>query len=112
MDDIGLGFENFDYLGKYRVTDNGLPIDPSGDLDGAKFADARGLSNLVASRPEAASCIVRKMYRDAVGHVELMGEEPAIATLTGQFDTANHRIAALVTALVTSDAFRLVGPSQ
>lgn len=27
MDDLGLGLENFDALGRYRETDEGLPID-------------------------------------------------------------------------------------
>ena len=37
MDPLGLTLENFDAIGKYRSTDQGQPIDVSGDLDGTKL---------------------------------------------------------------------------
>jgi hypothetical protein len=112
MDAIGVAFEHFDFLGKYRDEDNGLPIDASGDLDGAAFADARGLAGLVAARPELGTCLVRKFYRAAVGHVESGDEEPAIAALDTGFGAAGYKVMSLVTDLVTSDAFRLVSASS
>jgi len=39
-DPIGLGFESFDGIGRWRSTENGATIDPSGTLDGVDFADA------------------------------------------------------------------------
>jgi hypothetical protein len=38
MDPIGLGLENFDGLGSWRLTENDTVIDPSGELDGEPFA--------------------------------------------------------------------------
>ena len=32
LDPIGFGFENYDGVGLWRDTDNGLPIDASGDV--------------------------------------------------------------------------------
>jgi hypothetical protein len=42
-DPIGLAMELFDGAGQYRETENGAPIDTSGDLDGIVFADGSGL---------------------------------------------------------------------
>ena len=42
MDPIGLAFENFDAIGVWRTDENGLPIDPSGQIDGVSFRDHRG----------------------------------------------------------------------
>ena len=36
MDPIGLALENFDSSGGYRATENGAPIDASGELDGVE----------------------------------------------------------------------------
>jgi hypothetical protein len=49
MDPIGLGLENYDAIGVHRTTDQGLPIDASGELpDGRQFNGAQQLSTLVA----------------------------------------------------------------
>ena len=36
MDPIGFGLENYDGIGNWRTTDNGLPVDASGELDKGK----------------------------------------------------------------------------
>src|SRR5690606_7737678 len=36
-DPIGLALENFDGAGQFRTTENGAPIDTSGELDGISF---------------------------------------------------------------------------
>ena len=50
-DPIGLGLENLDGAGQLRTTENGLPIDASGDLDGIPFADAAGLGQAIRDNP-------------------------------------------------------------
>jgi hypothetical protein len=111
MDPIGLAFDNFDWQAKFRDQEFGLPIDPSGDLDGQKFANARELALLLAQREDVSRCTVRKLYRVAVGHEESAGEEPAITGLANGFAASGHRLIALVTSLATSDAFRWVSAS-
>src|SRR5690606_22946497 len=54
MDPIGLAMEHFDGIGELRQTDNGAPIDPSGELDGTRYDDATGLALAVAEHPAAA----------------------------------------------------------
>ncbi len=70
MDPLGLPLESFDAIGKYRTTDNGLPVDPSGAFDGQAVADARGLGAVVSQSATVAQCLVRRYYAYAVGHAE------------------------------------------
>lgn len=108
MDPIGFGFENFDALGRYRETDNGAPVDATGDLDGREFAHAGELAVAVAEHEALSSCMVRKLYRHALGHVEGDQEEVLIKDLEREWSAGGHHFRDLLFALVQSDGFRYV----
>jgi hypothetical protein len=105
-DPIGLALEHFDALGGWRATDQGLPIDPSGLLDGLAFTDAVDLGALLGEHELTSNCVVRNLYRYATGHIEQYTEEPAIALLHGALLDADHDLTAAVQALARSEAFR------
>jgi hypothetical protein len=105
-DPIGLALEHFDALGGYRATDQGLPIDPGGELDGKAFADAVELGGLVAEHPAISYCVVRNLYRYATGHIEQAHEEPTIKLLFGALIESGHDLTAAIDALVRSEGFR------
>jgi hypothetical protein len=112
-DPIGLAFENLDTVGQFRTTENGVTIDPSGELDEqGKFAGARQLAGLIASHPRFVSCAVRNVYRSSMGHLETEGEDPLIEELTLNFDKNGRHLKDLFVDLVSSDAFRFVGAIQ
>ena len=106
MDPLGLGLENFDAIGAYRTTENGYPIDATGDLDGQPFDGARDLAEMLATMPEVGSCVARRFYRHGLGHLEERAEEPAIEALAARFAEGGYRVKDLVAQLVVSDAFR------
>jgi len=105
-DPIGLALEHYDALGGYRATDNGLPIDPSGDLDGVPFADAAELGTLLAGHPGTGDCVVRNLYRYASGHVEQPDERDAIDALVVAFTEGGWDLRLAVEALAQSTSFR------
>ncbi|MCA9636475.1 MAG: DUF1592 domain-containing protein, partial [Myxococcales bacterium] len=105
-DPIGLALENFDALGGFRATDQGLPIDPSGDFDGQAFADAVALGELFAAEPAVGDCLVRNLYRYATGHIEQPVEQPVISELRDALVESDHDLKAAVDALVRSEGFR------
>jgi hypothetical protein len=107
-DPIGLGLENFDAIGAYRETENDVTIDASGEIDGAPFADARGLGEALAEHPALSTCLVRNVYRFSTGHVETAGESPTIDALSDAFDTSSD-LKSLLVDLVASDGFRYAG---
>ncbi|HEY6723681.1 MAG TPA: DUF1592 domain-containing protein [Polyangiaceae bacterium] len=57
---LGFAFENYDPIGRYRTTDNGMTVDASGtyELDGADvmFSDAMQLADLLANSADAHRC--------------------------------------------------------
>jgi hypothetical protein len=110
MDPLGLPLENFDAIGAYRETDGGLPIDVTGTLDGVDFNGPIEMGKLLSKSDQAASCLVRNFYRFATGVMEAKEQEPAIAQLSTQFESAGRDMQKLMLDLVTSDGFRLVAP--
>lgn len=107
MDPIGLALENFDALGGYRTLDQGLPIDPSGELDGDYFADSVQLGVRLTERPAIATCMTRNLYRYAVGHVEQEDEAELLGAVKDAFEASGYDLRVAVQTLVTHDAFRL-----
>ena len=105
MDPIGLGLENFDGIGAFRTTDEGRPIDASGELDGVTFGDPRDLATALKNHPDLPACIARNVYRYAVAHVETAGEEVAIITLTNTFRENGFRFRSLLEGMINSPAF-------
>lgn len=112
MDPIGFGLEIYDGIGQFRTEDNGSPIDASAEIDGQPFVGAAGLGALVAQTPDAASCLVRNIYRDATGHVETAGEEIAIVALEDAFVDSGYRMQSLLIEIVASPAFRVVAEPE
>ena len=113
MDPLGLALERFDAVGRFRATDGGKAIDPSGEVaDLGAFADGRELGALLADDPAVASCIVRLIYRDALGHVDGPGQEAALRDLDARFEAVGHRLDELLVELTASLAFRMVGPPR
>jgi hypothetical protein len=109
LDPPGLAFENFDHIGRYRERDGMLAIDPSGDLDGKRFADAAEFGAQVGAHPAFAACLVRQLFRYATGVLEDAGQEPRLAALGQRFTEVHHGLRSLVLELVSDPVFRFVG---
>lgn len=79
LDPIGFALERFDAVGRYRETENDLPIDASGvlvsagDADGP-FTDAVGLVTQLASSSAVRTCFARHLVRFALGHASVDDE--------------------------------------
>lgn len=106
MDPIGLAFESFDAIGKYRQTDRGLPIDPSGELDGTRFRDARELGKVLRNHSRASACLVSQLYQFATGHTEEGSEGRLVEDLTRRFAESGFRLHQVLPELVASAGFR------
>lgn len=110
MDGFGFALENYDAIGAFRVTDQGLPIDPTASMDGfGDFQSAEEIGALLRENPLATQCIVRNLFRQSMGHKELKGELPALLALDEAFVGADHRIQDILVELCASPAFQLVG---
>ena len=110
MDPLGLPLETFDAIGRYRTTDHGLPIDPSGDFNGQPVADARSLGLVAGSSVAVANCLMRKYYAYAVGHEERDVDRSVLNTLAASFQASGFKLRELILDVVTNNAFTAVAP--
>jgi hypothetical protein len=106
IDPIGLALEHYDAIGGYRATDQGLTIDPSGELDGHQFADAVELGSILADHDAVPYCITVSLYRYALGHVEQPDQYDTIQELLRVLTESGYDLRAAIEALVTSESFR------
>ena len=111
MDGMGLGFEQYDPLGRWRTQDQGLPIDSSGtiiataDIDG-DFVGGVALAQKLASSTDVHGCFVREWFRYANGRSEIPADQCTLQSLNDQFDAEGHDMRQLLTNIAMSDAFR------
>lgn len=110
MDPPGFLFEHFDATGRWRDTDNGLPIDDSGELSGQALQGASDLARALATDPRVPECLTVQLFRHAHGRVETGGDLESIAQLQASFVQSDHRFQELLVALVTHESFRAVAP--
>jgi hypothetical protein len=108
MDPIGLALENFDEVGRFRTTENGQPIDASGQLDGVVFTGPAELAAIVARHPQVPRCLATTLLRQAAGDLLAPEEETLAETLDRRFAQTNFNLRALLLELVTQPAFRHV----
>ena len=107
MDPLGLGFENFDAIGRWRDKDGKHPVDAAGELaDGREFNGSVELVTLLASREkEIYRHFAEKLLTYALGR----GLEPydncAIDEIMAQAEPEQFRISAFVQAVVASQPF-------
>lgn len=112
MDPIGLGLENFDAIGVWRVTDNGAEIDVTGTLDTVDFANPVELAESIRNHPAFAPCTVRTLARYATGRSESRDELSHLEVLSAHFAAGDYRIKPLLLEIVMSPMFRNAGEPQ
>lgn len=105
-DPIGLGLEVFDGIGRFRTTENGAPIDTSGDLDGQHFEDHVELGKAMQESPLVGACLVENVYRYAVGREPQNSERRLIRYLEGRLQSLDYRLDSLLREVALSAAFR------
>ena len=114
IDPIGLAMERFDGIGQYREEENGVSINPTGDLVDVEglgtgtsnsFVTLPQLSTIIVESDQGAKCFVKQMYRFAFGGLETEEEELHIDELTSQFESNNRNIQSLLVDIVASQTF-------
>lgn len=111
LDNVAFGLETFDSLGVARTTENGAPIDPSGDLDGVPYRDFLELARHVQNDPRFPRCIATQAFRVAVGRHEESGEVGELRRIYTRFANAGFRFRELMIEIVASRAFREATPA-
>lgn len=108
LDPIGLAMENFDAIGAWRDTEQGKPIDASGELPGGvSFNGPIELKAAMMQRQdEFLENLTKKMLTYAVGRGTEPFDRPTIKKIVQEVEINRFRMQSLVEAIVLSDAFR------
>jgi hypothetical protein len=104
-DPVGLGFEEFDGIGQFRTEEQGADIDPSGNLDGMDYADAKQLATTIGSHPDVPACMTNQLFAYATGRASTREEREFLGYLGNKFADGDYRITELLRDIATSDAF-------
>ena len=110
MDPIGLTFEHFDGIGRYRPTDNGLPIDAHGEILGSpssdgKFDSVTQLIDQLDGSPDVERCFSLSWLRFAYGLRESGAQQCVVQRMQQELADQGGSLATIVAALTQSVSF-------
>jgi hypothetical protein len=107
MDPIGFALETFDAVGRFRVTDDGATIDPTGTLyDGTPINSAADLTDfLLRYKDSFLRNATQRMLTYALGRGMEYEDMPLVRKVEHEAAKGDFRFHALVQAVVESEAF-------
>jgi len=126
---MGFGLESYDLFGKFRLTENGGTIDPSGwitdptSTDPAtgtiqnpispqsttNFSDSTQLGASLAAEPAVQACFPQQALIFASGRNNVLNNECAIGGLQTQFQASGGNILSVFSNFIQSTQFTLRG---
>jgi hypothetical protein len=111
IDGFGFGFEAYDAAGRYRVEDNGLPVDATGYANGigndAAYDGAVGLQDLLAESDVVHDCVAEQWLRYAFGRSLEPADSCQIEAVQAAFMESGGNIIELLVGIVLRPEFRL-----
>jgi hypothetical protein len=109
MDPVGFALENFDAIGRWRASDDGAKIDPSGVLfNGAKVDGAVELRQTLTSRPEVfVGVMAEKLLTYALGRGVEYYDMPAVRRIVRDAAARDFKFSSLIAGVVRSAPFQM-----
>jgi Protein of unknown function (DUF1592)/Protein of unknown function (DUF1588)/Protein of unknown function (DUF1587)/Protein of unknown function (DUF1585)/Protein of unknown function (DUF1595) len=107
MDPIGLALENYDYIGKWRTLDGGLPIDASGVMvDGTRLAGSADLRKALLSHSDQfVETLIEKLMTFGLGRHVTYADMPAIRRIARDAARDGDRFSSLILGIAVSEPF-------
>jgi hypothetical protein len=107
MDPIGFGFENYDLAGRYRTSENGVPVDASGEIKGQdfKFNGLGELTGYLAGKDEVRQCMVRFMSYFAYGAASWADDGCTFDAIAAEAQASSWSIRSVLTAITRAPHF-------
>jgi hypothetical protein len=130
VDPIGFGFEKFDAIGRFREkevivihptadelktrrktkpTEYALGIDARGAVRGianSEFTTPAELGNILAREPNCQKCVVKQLFRYAVGRPESVDDAAVIDEALARFRDSHFNFQQLIISIASSPPFR------
>jgi hypothetical protein len=109
IDPLGLALENFDATGRWRIKDNGQPIDAVGELyDGTKMDGPAGLRNALLKHSDMVILsFTESLMTYALGRRVEHYDMPRVREIIRDAKKNDYRLSSFILAIVKSPAFRM-----
>lgn len=109
MDPIGFSLENFDAIGRWRTSDDGARIDPTGTLfEGTRVDGPVALRKMLVARPETVvGVMTEKLLTYALGRGLDYQDMPAVRKIVHDAAANGFRFSSIVTGVVNSPPFQM-----
>jgi cytochrome c551/c552 len=116
IDPLGLALDNFDVTGKWRIKDNGVPVDAAGVMyDGRKIDGPASLRDaLLAHQDVFLQTFTENLMTYALGRRVEPYDMPAVRAINRRAAKSDLRFSSFVLGIVNSAAFqrRAAEPAQ
>ncbi len=108
MDPIGLALDNFDVTGKWRIRENGMPLDTRGTFyDGSTVASPDDLREALLRRPEPLiRTFTANLMTYGLGRRTEYYDQAAIRAIVADAAQEDYKVSSFILGVVRSDAFR------
>jgi hypothetical protein len=109
IDPPGFALENFDAVGRWRMLEEGKPVDASGGLpDGSAFNGVAGLEEGLLKRPELfVSALTEKLLTFALGRGVEHYDGPAVRKIVREAESEDYRFSSILVGIATSTPFTM-----
>ena len=109
LDPLGFALENFDAVGKFRASEDGVKVDASGSLPGGiHFVGPSGLKKVLMEKQDYfVECISEKLLTYALGRGLEHYDLPVVRQVRREAAAKEHRFSELVLAIVNSVPFQM-----
>ena len=109
MDPIGLALDNFDVTGRWRIRENGTPVDTKGELwDGTPVSTLAQLKTALMNRQTSiVRTFAQNLMAYAVGRRVEYYDMPSIRKIANDAAPSGYKAQDFITGVVLSDAFRM-----
>jgi uncharacterized protein DUF1592/uncharacterized protein DUF1588/uncharacterized protein DUF1587/uncharacterized protein DUF1595/uncharacterized protein DUF1585/cytochrome c len=109
IDPLGLALENFDVTGAWRIKDNGVPVDASGELyDGTKIDGPIELRQALLKRSDTVlRTFTENLMAYSLGRRIEYYDMPAIRAIVRDAVAGGNHFSAYVIGIVKSPAFQM-----
>jgi hypothetical protein len=109
MDPIGLALDNFDVTGKWRVRENGQPLDTRGDYyDGTPVSTPAQLTAALMKRPvPLVRTFTENLLAYALGRRVEYFDQPAVRAIAKAAEAGEYKMSSFILGVIKSDAFQM-----
>jgi hypothetical protein len=108
FDGLGFGLENYDGIGAWRTTENGVSLDATGTMPGGQtFSGVDEMVALLAQDERFLPCVVRQLLTFGTGRTfENPADAPQIASIVAKARASGGEFSAFVRAVAESEPFQ------